>query len=166
MNYTINYPAGGNIGQASVQGQRTIVLTPPSQSQQPNSNGNNGGSNQFPMVMQVGSTGGPFFYTYQNTDGIANKSIESNSSANSGIGQVMLSSVSPVQNTVSIHGNNSPKVPRLNIRTDVKSGTARPLGEMFNMQVVSGLPNSGAMVQSRNVGCNTPVTQQPQHSGV
>ena len=165
MNYAINYTGGGQPSIPVNQGQRTIVITPPSQSQQMYANSNSSGTNQFPVVIQVGSGNPPIFYTYPNSDGLGNKSVETNSSANSAINQVMISPVSPVPNSVNIHQNTSspPNLPAMTIRTDHKSGAARSLGDYFNVQSISRIPNGGPLVQTGPVPCNVPVTQQGQH---
>ena len=119
MNYTINYqmasgsaavPVNNTVAMSTqlpinAQGQRTLVLT---QSQQNAGAYVNHGatSNQqtFPVVMQVGTSNPPVFYTYHTSDGLQiNSAIPSklnesgNNSSSSGVGQVVLSPVSPVQ---------------------------------------------------------------------
>ena len=93
MNYTISYPINPS-GQAQMtsqasllinsvpmnsvpmnsQGQRAIVLTRPTQSAAQVNTGNHA-QQSFPMVMQMGSSSVPVFYTYQN-EGIVNASIQ------------------------------------------------------------------------------------------
>ena len=79
MNYTINYPSRGSFvppataqGQSppvgvNAQGQRTIVLSTPGQACNSNSTNNNATTQQYPMMLQLGSSDTPVFFTYQNS---------------------------------------------------------------------------------------------------
>ena len=150
MNYTI-YPSTVNAGQSQMsntvpvgigsQGQRAIVLaqltsTLPLAGQttsapQPlaNASGNvNSGTGQqaFPMVMQMGSSNGMVFYTYQNPENI--------------------SQVSPVQNSPTSMQN-------VNITSENKS-VQRSLGEIFNVQALPQMQDQQAVNQSNGVGNN------------
>ena len=144
MNYTINYPGQSQPGgplPVVTAGQRAIVLTDTETS----CNGSNGGQqSSYPMMMPIGASNQPVFYTYQTTDGIVNAVISNKLNDNS---QVVLSPVSPVQGSVNIQGNaNSPNLQAVNICPENKS-CARSLGDMFNLQNV----NAGQMVQPSNV---------------
>ena len=129
---------------------------------QTSGNLNGQGTSQFPMVMQMTSSGGQLFYTYQNADPIINASVHNKandtSSSNSGIGQVV---ISPVQNSLNILKNNgnSPTIPAINISSECKPAAARGLGEIFNVQNVPTLQQS--VVQN---GAPGNVTGLPAHS--
>ena len=168
MNYTINYAGSTPVGQVPQipvcpLGQRTIVLTPPTQ--QPSSNGSNSGSNNqqpsYPLMMQVGGLNAPVFYTYQTPQAgkLSNSHAnETSSSNNSGISQMMLAPVSPSSLNIQGHGN-SPTVPTVNIRAGNKSTASQSLGEIFNMQAVNNVLHTSAVVQSK-----LPVCQAGQSS--
>ena len=159
MNYTINYQSSGGPSAVPMnqQGQRTIFLSPPSQ----NTSGNNN-QQSFPMVMQVqGSSHQPVFYTYQTNDGLVNSAVPSkvidsaNNSNNYGLGQVMLSPVSPVQKNINIvkQNGNSPTVPMVNIQTE-NCSAVRSLGDVFNVQQVSAINNPGSLATSNSIPSN------------
>ena len=121
------------------------------------------------MVMQMGSSSGQVFYINENS-GIQNTSKDSCASSN-GIGQVVLSPVSPVQTSLNILKNNgnSPNdiasVPTVNIATDSKSGSARSLSELFNVQSLSGVSSHGGVIQ-RNIAITKSATVNVQSNGV
>ena len=169
MNYTINYPTSSG-GQLSTQlsssvmqaGQRTIVLTPPSQPCQSNSHLGNNTSPQFPVIMQAGAQNPTVYYMYPNGDNVINKSNESGPVAHNGIGQIMLLPVSPIQNCINMQGNNTS--PTVNIQADNKNNASQSLSEMFNLQGVAGMQQQSGIVQSKSVQSNV-VAQHPlQHS--
>ena len=157
MNYTINYPASIPVGQGQhvscqSENQGTLVLTPPSQSAGNMKTSNNNPQPSFPMVMQVGNPSNPVFYTSQNMDGLVNTmpANENATTNNTGIAQVMLS---PMQTGIQMHGNgNSPTLPAVNIRSENKPGVARSLGDIFNVQMMTAVPNP------------VPGNQDPQNS--
>ena len=179
MNYTINYPTSAgtqhtHVGSASQTGQRAIILSPPGQSCPPNGSQNNNNNNcnntssqsPYPVVMQVAGSNAPVFYTYQNSDGLPNagnqsKSNETTTCATNGLGQVVLSPVSPVQTGINIHQNRGS--PTVSIRSENKSGVVRPLNELFSMQGLSGIQNSAGIVQSVQLSSNVPVALQNTH---
>ena len=166
MNYTINYPASGQIVPPQMSapvtvpgtGQRTIVLTqsPQSGGNVSNSNNLNGQQSTFPMVMQVGGNNHPVIYTYQNGD--VNSALMTNCTDNTtganGIGQVVLS---PVQNSIN---NSPPGVTSMKLQRESKASAARSLGEVYNMQSLGSVPSNGTIVQSSSV----PINQQCQTS--
>ena len=165
MNYTINYPSTCSVGHSPVtvmntQSQRTILLAPSHHTHQGQNNPVNDTNpqNPFPMVMQMGSTSSPVFYTYQN-DAIQNKSNETCSS-NSDISQVVLSPVSPVTTGLNVLKSNG-RSPTINIHqasltpAENKSATARSLGEIFNVQGVHSVPNiqnQQQLLQANTIG--------------
>ena len=169
MNYTINY---GGTGQVGASQQRTIVLTPPNPGNcHSNTNAvNQTGVNQhtnFPMMIPIGASNTPVFYTYQNSDGVVNTPVpshvhnDSTNSASTGIGQVMISPVSPVANNLNLHGHSvSPTtIPTVNIASEKKIVASRSLNELFNIQSVNAVPNAGSIVHSNAVQSNVPITQ-------
>ena len=146
MNYMINYTGSGSqVPQVPVQlqvpavggnGQRTIVLTPPAQ--HPTSNVMNSQQSSYPMMMQVGGSNPQVLYAYQGGK-VANNHNKTASSSNSGLGPMILSSVSP--------NGNSPTLP-MSIR-----GENNGIGEVFNVQAVNPvgsstyIPNKSQMLQ-------------------
>ena len=178
MNYTINYSGARSVGHSQLTpnsipvcgtGQRTIVLSSPSQKCQNNvsSSGSNQQSN-YPMMMQVGSSN-PVFYTYQSSDNVVKSAIsntanDSVSSGNAGIGPVVLSPISPVASGLNLHSSSSsPTLPSVNIRVENKPLAPCSLGEVFNIQAVNQIPNPGQMIHSNpatvasNLAVNQPV---------
>ena len=160
MNYTINYhPASvprqtvnaNNLPCASGQGQRTILVSPPLQSCQPsNGNINNNNSQGVPIVMQVGSSNPPVFYTYHGSEAVVNQAIQPNQpEMSNGIGQVVYSSLSPNHSGIKILDHNacSPNLAGVNIQgNDNKSTAARSLGEIFHVQSLPGMGNQHPQV--------------------
>ena len=153
MNYTIKYPCMGLVSQTPVTtphpascqtNQRTIVLSQPTQPQF-SANTNSTPCNQqsnYPFVMQVGSGNNPVFYTYPNSETIVNPPLHN---------------TSPVHSAMNLQGNNnSPNMATatVNIHHENKPASARGLGEMFNVQSVNTIPNSGRIVQAQG---NVPV---------
>ena len=169
MNYTINYPTTGvsttisnPVAVQPNQGQRTIVLSPPSANCSTSGHTVNKSNSpqSFPMVMQVGSSNTPVFY-YQSNDGIVAKMTES---VNPGIGQLVLSPVSPVQSGINIIKQNasSPNISSLNIASDGKSSVVRSLGDVFNIQAMPGI--GGAAPIGTSVVGNTPLCSNGNQS--
>ena len=142
MNYTINYSGSGMSGghmttPMAGSGQRTIVLTPPSQQASGNTNHTN--SNQqstYPLMFDVGHSNAPVYYTYQSPDTVVNHGIANSNDNN--IGQVVLSPLSPVPSNVNMQGNStSPNLQAISITSDNKAGAARSLNEVFNVQGIN-----------------------------
>ena len=146
MNYMINY-ASTPTGPVPVNsaGQCTIVLTPPSQSRNGNANSTtNNVQSTFPMMMQVGAANAPqVIYMYQNNDA-------NDSTGSTGISQMMLAPVSPVQRGINLQVGNasSPSIPTMNVTTEKNPCVSRSLGEVFNVQTVGTVQNTGGIVQS------------------
>ena len=161
MNYTINYPSGGN-GQITgnnlpgvSQGPRTFVITPPGQNSQNGGTGNissNNNQTTVPIIMQVGGVNAPLYYTYQSSDGIVNSNIPSTRND----GQVVFSSVSPGQPGIKILKPNasSPTVLSMNITPENKPNAARSLGDLFSMHPISGIGNQSAVVVNNSIQGN------------
>ena len=149
MNYTINYP--GTTGTINVlpvtmngQGQRTIVLS--QHGSTPGNSNNHAGGQHYPVVMQVGSSTPPMFYSYQNSDALLNSS--------------------PVQKGLNMQSiGNSPTIPAVNIQADNKGTVSRSLGDILNVQTLQGMGNSGSLIQSAPLSNTLPVTQQGHSSG-
>ena len=160
MNYTINYSGSGGLSQPALQGQQTIVLTPPGPTCQiaiGNQVNNNNQQSAYPMMMQVGNSNHPVLYTYQNSDGIINTAMGSGTNGNENtqaisnyLGQMM---ISPVQ-TGHVNNSNasSPNVPTISIWSDNNSSAARALTEVFNVQTIPSVTNSNPIVQGNGMG--------------
>ena len=164
MNYTINYPSGGNIQignsiPVASQGQRTIVLTPPGQNGSNTSGNINNNNNQssVPIVMQVGNANTPVFYTYLNNEGIVNSSIQNKTTeVHNGIGQVVLSAVSPGQSGLKLfkHNSTSLTISSMNLQAETKQSVARSLGDVFGMQSIGSIPSQGAVIVNNAIQGN------------
>ena len=138
MNYTIGYPSVT----MNVQSQRAIVLTPPAAVPQSTSTNL---QQSFPMVMQMGSTSGPVFYTYQN---------EAHNKSNDSCLSVLLSPVSPVQNSLRVLKNNG-NSPTVNIQqspSENKNATARALGELLTTVNIQQSPVENKNTTARSLG--------------
>ena len=82
---------------------------------------------------------------YQNSESSSThiEGNENSNSVNNAIGQVMLTPVSPVQNSINVQ-NRSPTVQTVNIQGE-NNTVSRPLNEIFNMQTTGSIQNTGAM---------------------
>ena len=163
MNYTINYPASasvGTVGQSAsgmsvpINSQGQIILTPPTAAT--NGPTSTNGSTQFPMVMQMTSSGSPFIYTYPD---IHNKSIDS--SSNSGIGQVVISPVQSGLNLLKNNGNSPSNIATVNIPQEPKRTSARGLTEVFNVQSVQNIQNPPSIIPTNGMPTASPPVTQP-----
>ena len=144
MNYMINIPQSGQ-SQLPVSvpvaggNQRTIFLSSPAHGSCPsntNMNVNNGSNQNFPMVMQLGANNQPVLL-YPNSDNVPIPTqVTEPSTVNSGLGQMVLSPLSPVQKSINMQQNPSP-----------------PLSNV-NMQPVEAIPNACGIVQSGNIPGN------------
>ena len=101
----------------------TILFTPTTQGCQTTSTSKNSTTaHQFPMVMPLNASNQPVF-VYQNSDGLVNTGLQATSSdntniANNGIGQMMLTPVSPVHNGINVQQTSqSPTLSPLNMHT-------------------------------------------------
>ena len=87
------------------------------------------------------SSATPLFYTYQNSDGIVKSAVTNKRNENGGLGQVIVP-VLPLQSGINVNtSGNSPTLP-------TNSSASRSLGEIFNMQNISGIQNSGQIVET------------------
>ena len=168
MNYTINYQTASGSAAVPVNnpvtmstqlpinapGQRTLVLMQSQQNVGPYVNhGATSNQQTFPMVMQVGTSNPPVFYTYHTSDGLqVNSAIPSklnesgNNSSSSGVGQVVLSPVSPVQNGVNIV-KQSGSSPNVNMQSE-NCVAVRSLGDVLAIQSMPGIANPGPILSS------------------
>ena len=156
------------VPQVRSQSQTAFVLSPPSQPTVNHPSANQ--RNSYPMLMQMGSTNPPVFYTYQNTNeslvnpALHNKSNDS-SSSNSAIAPMVLSQMSPVQSGLNImktNGNSPTLGPtHVNITSENKPSAARSLGNMFNIPTIPNLGTQPSVVQGNPMCQNPNQSNQP-----